>query len=196
MYWHPPTDTVYLAHPRTASQATSRALMEQAGFRCVGSHHDGIERAMEVQPHRGPADLEGLWTFCVVRDHFDAVVSWLYGGEREARPPIGPDQVDEIVEVHAASYIEPGRLWPFAARADEVVRFERLPRALNDVLGMRGLGPVELPRENVSSGRPDRSPSELISPAGRRRIRELWGREMEALGYRYRRQLDAGERVG
>lgn len=185
MYWHPPTHTVYLAHPRTASQATKDALMEQADFRCVGSHHDGIERAMNNQAHRGPKpeELDELWCFTTVRNHFDAVVSWLYGGDREAELPIGPDQVDEITEIHAANYIESGRLWPFAARADELIRYERLPRALNDVLGMRGLGPVDLPRENVSSGRPHAGYRELISPEGREAIEERWSEEMSELGY-------------
>lgn len=185
MYWHPPTKTVFLAHPRTASHAIAEALTEDLDFRCVGSHHDGIRRALENQAHRGPKPEErgDLWSFCAVRNHFDAVVSWMYGGDREADLPIGPDQVEEVAEVHAAGYIEDGRLWPFTERADEVIRYERLPGSLNDVLAMRGLGPVHLPVTNVSSGRPDRPHRELISPDGREAIEALWGEEMNQLGY-------------
>lgn len=185
MYWHPSSDTVYLAHPRTASIATKTALMEQAGFRCVGSHHFGVEKNMGMAAHRGPEPerVGELWRFCVVRNHFDAVVSWCYGGGREADLPIGPAQVEAVVTEHATNYVAPGRLWPLADEADEVIRFERLPRALNDVLGMRGLEPVEIPRENVSSGRPHAGYRELISPEGREAIEERWSEEMSELGY-------------
>ena len=147
-YVHRGARLCFLAHPRTASQSVADALEEQAGFVSEGTHH-APRSHVEV---RWPEAKE--WTFfCVVRNPYDALVSWWAKGGRPG-PRLGKPSPDWIalLDTGESLYHKPGSLWWLHGEdADVVTRYERLEVGVNEVLIAAGLGPVTLPWRHRSA---------------------------------------------
>lgn len=74
MYLNHDKRLAFLAHPRTASRAMRNAL-QQRGFVQVGGHHDGPENGYPIP--------DGYLPFCVIRNHWDACVSWWFNARMD-----------------------------------------------------------------------------------------------------------------
>lgn len=164
MYVHPRQKRIYLAHPRTASTATSETLMGR-GYERVGSHHDGLAET--------GWDPTGWFAFTAVRHPCDAVASW--GFFHDA--PWETSWWDEWLrsEVHVSA--DPPRLFVHAPDADAVLRYETLERDL------ARLGITGLERENVSEDREGSGWREVLPPEMQSWARETFAHETRRFGY-------------
>lgn len=173
MYVHEVARALYLAHPRTASSATAKALQEQAGFQLVGDHHSGPNGL----------DLSGWTVMTTVRNHFDALVSLWFLQDRS--PPLGPRFWESfLTSANGERYPDPRRLYALHLPvATDVLRFERLGSDLNTALATVGLGPVTLGHHHRTEARAGRPYSEFYDSQSRAWVERQFGAEMRELGY-------------
>ena len=173
----------FLAHPRAASHSIARALQEQAGFTAVQTHHDG----REVVTRRWP-EAEGWTFFCVVRNPFDALVSWWYKRGRNDGHGFGPAWIERLeremgVERPSGNpvLVQPGRLWIYADDSDTIVRYEHLDADLDELLAAHDLPTVTLPHD-VCSNRPEPY-QEQYDRVTRDWVTDRYGEELRTWGY-------------
>jgi hypothetical protein len=172
----------FLAHPRAASHSIARALQEQAGFKSEGQHHDGRDRIRRLWPESND------WTFfCVVRNPYDALVSWWYKrgkGEYEFGPPWIERLEREMGADRPQGYpilLRPGALWIYADESDVILRHERLGADLDELLGAHGLGPITLPWD-VQSTRTEPY-QDHYDQTTRDWVADHYGEELRTWGY-------------
>lgn len=182
MYIHRETQIAYLAHPATASQATQTALRFQADFVSWGPHHSRPEGF----------SLEGWTVVSVVRNHFDALVSWAH--KLRNKPgwdaPTGPDDfgletVRALID-WGGQWVKPHRLWWLHTDASTIVfRMEDgLEGQFNGLLRDHGLGPIEIPRLNESPDR-DRDYRRYYDAPARAFVEGCWWDEMRRFDYTF-----------
>jgi len=169
MYIHKEAKLVFLANPRTGSTSVAKALME-IGFEQDGTHHSA-------------RDIDGYTTFAVVRNHWDAAVSWVFGkhlGEYK--------DLDFTVETFEFAldneYVTEHEMWGYH-KPDLLVRYEFLELDLDIVLHTLGLEAVKLPKENVSKARNGQNYRKLCIDETREYIYNRFKDEIERLGYEF-----------
>jgi hypothetical protein len=193
MYVHERARLIYLAHPRTASRSTVRALSMQ-GFVHVGrEHHDRLSAgyAPEKMSTR-PALREALDEFLVwkergswdvattVRHHVDALVSWAFYLNSA---PV-PSFLEYLTDREAKYFPEPDSLWSLHGTvSNTILRFEDLEADLTDWLIGRGLQHVRLPYENAGTRRRGRPWQEVATEEFTSAVVERYGDEMKGLDY-------------
>ena len=84
----------------------------------------------------------------------------------------------------ANEYISESEMWSYHD-PDITLRYENLGLQLDDLLITFGLGPVSLPRENVSHNRKGRHYREIYSAETRCYIWDRFKDEIEELGYEW-----------
>jgi hypothetical protein len=175
MYLHRETGLVYLASPRTASQATADALQNQAGFVMEGDHHIGFRHAK----YRG-GPLEGVSVATTVRYHPDAMVSWWHFMKRPT--PLGEAFLDVLWQMQY--FPEASRWWAFHDDyCDRVLRYENLDEDLNRWLAEHGLDPVRVPRKNVTPHRQGMHWSRVFDRRSAGHLDKRFGDEIRRYGY-------------
>ena len=194
MYVHKEAKLVFLANPRTGSTSVAKALME-IGFEQDGTHHSA-------------RDIDGYTTFAVVRNHWDAAVSWVFGkhlGEYK--------DLDFTVETFEFAldneYVTEHEMWGYH-KPDLVVRFEgvaapyplSMEEQINFILapgvgyhfsgppktirlGVCKLDAIALQRANVSTVRNGRHYREFYTDETRDYIGNRFKDEIERLGYEF-----------
>ena len=173
----------FLAHPRAASHSIARALQEQAGFVPVPTHHDG----REVVERRWPEAKS--WTFfSVVRNPFDALVSWWFKRGKNDGHEFAPQWIErlerEMGELRPSGHpvlVQPGRLWIYADDSDAVIRYERLTEDLNELLVAHDLPIVTLPHD-VRSARTEPY-QDHYDQVTRDWVTDRYGDELRTWGY-------------
>jgi hypothetical protein len=171
-------EIVYLAHPRTASRATSEALTEQAGF--ITKHENRSQLGHHARMYEKiPSD----WLiFTTIRNHFDTQVSWYFKDGARDKPPFD----EGFIKRNLTTLYFPirNRMWGLhGRRANHLIRYENLDDELNSLLESRGLGPVELPRIGVSENRQNRSYEPFYDKPAREYIESRFRNEMAELKY-------------
>ena len=182
-YINPQARLCFLAHPRAASHSISRALQEQAGFRSDAKHHG--TRASIVRRH---PEADNWTFFCVVRNPYDALVSWWYHRGKNDGHEFNPRWIERLerevgVERPPGNpvLVEPGRLWIYADDSDAIVRYEQLDADLNELLEAHDLPAVVLPYDVVS--RRERSYAEHYDSVTRDWVTDRYGEELRIWGY-------------
>jgi len=160
MYLHRDSRLIYLANPRTGSTATATALMG-IGFEKVGRHHEAVKVG------------KGWVSFGVVRNHWDAALSWVLAHNY-------PMTVESLRKALDNEYVSENKMWGYHS-PDFLLRYEKLEQELNDFL----FAPVKLPRENVSTNRKGRHYREFYDAETRCYIWDRFKDEIEALGYEW-----------
>lgn len=165
---------VYLAHPKTASKATRQYLLELPEWEKIpGGHHDNH------------APRPGYLTFTVIRNHWDAWVSWYWYSPVQGRGVFNAAWIDRFAEAHPAYLLlAPDRMWALHENADRLLRFERIEQDLADVLQH----PVVLPRVNIGAARvasKKRHYSEFYDDETREYVGTRFHREIMEYGYTY-----------
>lgn len=186
MYVIPPGRAVFLASPRTASNAVAEALVERLGAVMVGGHHDG------------PDDIEGLVipsgavVFTVVRNHWDAVVSW-YFKVAAARRPSFARFLDTFCDRHKR-YVQRGPTGDFelfgkhVRNATRVLHFERLQDDLDDLTTSLDVAPIPLRLVNPTRDRAGRDYRGLYeSPDQVEQVRRMFATEIAKHGFAFGR---------
>jgi len=164
----------FLAHPRTASRATSDAL-GQRGFIMVGSHHGGPPNA----------DLGGRTPFCVIRNHYDAICSWFFNWNRSGEP-MTAKWIRSFVGGHH-DYFKPKQMWWYTYLEPQpiILRYEYLQDELDALLTSYGLKPIRLPVVGRSRDRAGVHYREFHTADTVAAVRRLWGDEIDRFGYVY-----------
>lgn len=184
MYYHEEQKQIFFAHPRTASKSTMEALYD-LGFEQVGTHHyapiEGVPYC-EDRRYNDTPDIEECTTFCMVRNHYDAFVSWAHLGDRVENT----DKVTlaDIYRVYQDNdrYFKPRKMWPFTEISDHVLHFENFPECFHEYTESQGLGKAEVPHIN-SSDRDDDHYSEVLTISACQEIELRFGGEICKMGY-------------
>ena len=167
---------IHLAHARTASRATEKAL-ERIGFQTVpglGRHARLYDAGSPVTP----ANRDEWSVSTTVRNHWDAAVSWVLWDLVDKPLLWDPWDIRQLERVFriAKPYIKGGRMYALHLdEADVMLRFETLDADLED-----WVGGVELERHGVSKRRHEIPPMtiEAFTYIDRR-----FADEIERLGY-------------
>jgi len=140
MYILKDPDLVFLAQPRTASQAVAE-LLSQLGADPHGNHHDvDVHHMIRLQD-------QGFTSFSTVRNHWDAMVSWWYMYRARRHAATFEAWCNWAPENHP--YFRPRQMyWNQPAKAQVILRFEHIDDDLENLIP----GYV-LPRKNVSDKR-------------------------------------------
>jgi len=177
-------DLVFLASPKSGSTSL-RDILPSVGFKKTSetNHHESVY-------------TPGKDYFCVVRNHFDAMVSWCFFAKKIKGPPF--DDLDELRLFMAAHPMYFGgyplfagfrkdipALWRWVGTEYEptVLRFEDFPRCAVEFLKSRGVEIGEIPHVNKSEERKGRTHKDVLSPEIIQYIWDRWGEEIEELGY-------------
>lgn len=160
---------LFIHVPKTAGNAVHRALLpfSEDRMELVGPHQDGVERfeirspTIEMHKHLSlaeyrarlsPAQREGLFTFCGVRNPWDRCVSFFFSPHRgavdwspEAFETFVRDEVRPVEDYLALGPKDPD---PFG-NVDAVLRFEHLERDFAEVCRRIGIAAPDLPRANA-----------------------------------------------
>lgn len=187
MYIHASARAIYLAHPRTASNATVAALRE-VGFEKAGPPSDHHGRLWDGSTPVTPETRSDWLVFTAVRNHYDAAVSWLMRNSvgREMLRTHSRTEAFRTVLSNGNRWVRERSLWWLHSDdADRVMRYEQLEQDLAEVLAELGLPAPQLPRVNVTDERAARPHREFYDEAAREYVAGRFGREMEAFGYEF-----------
>jgi hypothetical protein len=169
---------VFLAHPRTASNAVGAAL-KQLGFhkRPPGDHHGPLTD--EIRSSR-----DRWFVFTVIRNHWDAVASWMFVKPYPVSPPWSLAHVKDFVA--KSRWIRGGdgkQLWFFKDDADAVIEYANLEGELGAALRQRGLDCPPLDRRNAGKERNGRHYREMFTREAAAYVGEFFADEIEECGY-------------
>lgn len=185
MIVHRGARVVYLAHPRTASVATERALLRGAGWEEVCPEM-GRHATMDRWPwwaRQSDEERERWEVLTTVRNHFDALVSWSFLRIFDL-PRLGADYVRAIIQNSPTYFVAPGRMWGLHSDvATRLLRYESLQSDLDAALAGRGLPAVQLEPENVSQARERRPYQEFYDAGSRDLAATVFGDEMRTMNY-------------
>lgn len=178
MYVHREAKLCFLASPRTASRAVRNAICDpKIGFVQQGAHHDGPEQGYEIN---------GYHTFCAVRNHWDAAVSWWFNtrlNRRMEKPEL------EWFAKHFCqndAYFRSGTMFWFRNfHTVQTIRYESLEPELNVILLEHGLPEVELPEFGISEEREGRHYSTFYGSITRQFVDWVFRPEIRELGYKF-----------
>lgn len=200
MYVLPSHRLVFLAQPRTASRAISKLILHMGGSGPHPRHHAlNLELLEDL---RG----QGFRPFSVVRNHWDAVVSWFFinaghvGGYRsshEEKRKRFPRFLDHWLEKNeyirrpggvwtqgvnlspAKANASPALYWIHAPASDLILRYENLQEEIGKLLGRgRELWPIQRSPRHADY-------RDYYTPTTRDLVMTTFWDEIEEYGYEY-----------
>ena len=143
MYQHYEKKVTFIAHPRTASQATG-IVLKKFGFELIGGHHL-FESALCLET-----------TFATIRNPFDLMVSWYY----QEMYKVGYEEpFDKWLRrrlYNPNEYMKLG-LFPGQGLCTDILHFENLQEEFDQLMEKVGLPQIEIPQKNVSDKREGRN---------------------------------------
>lgn len=185
MYFNEDKSVAYYAHPRTASKSTAEALKD-VGFNIRGSHHFAPVQTphCEQQDVRVPdCDV----SFCVVRNHYDAFVSWAHHMEvPNAGGVLTKNDIETVFEEQKRFFNTEGEreeMWPYRSISDFVLRFEYFPECLHKLADKFDIGELDVPHHHNSKR--DKSTTEELTQDARKFIEEHFSEEIAELRYHF-----------
>jgi len=181
MYLHKGKKLVYLAHPKTASHATLKAL-RSIGFEDeypIRGHHANLHPSgLEV---RWGAPREEWCAFTTIRNHWDWAVSLSFASPN---PQFDLESLKKTLK--PCFYLAENEIFALHSHdADIILQYECIEEDLNWVLEMNGLGPVELEIVRPTVARLARPYQEFYTPDTRSYIAERFADEIERFGYKF-----------
>jgi hypothetical protein len=142
--------------------------------------------ALSVRRLVGEATWQSYYKFCVVRNPWDLMVSYYYWiHRREPRPSLAEFIARQKVRTTSSLgydlYTVDGQV-----AVDRVCRYENLSAELKEVTAKIGLsGELRLPQAKAGHRSDRREYRELLGPAERAKVEELFSREIDLFGYRF-----------
>ena len=145
--------------------------------------------ASKLKKRLDPAIWNGYFKFCVARNPWDRVISQYYWRCRDLPEDKRPS-IDEFLEsTHVRSLMRKGyQLYTINGelQVDRICRYERLAEDLEAVRQHLGLPePLVLPKTKSTYRSDRRHYREVLTPAQRDRIGELFAEEIRLLGYEF-----------
>jgi hypothetical protein len=131
--------------------------------------------------------LNGRTAFCVVRNHWDAVVSWWFNFAHQAGRPFNARWLRGFIHGHPDYFKEEGLWWfIYLEPQPRILRYENLLHDLNALLDEFGLRQLrKLEEVGISKPRQKRHYREFHDEQTAALVREMWGDEIDRLGYVY-----------
>lgn len=174
----------FLANPKTASLSMAHTLAT-LGFWHHGDQHctpdgSGWSRWKEI---------DDTWTtFCVVRNHFDVMVSWYFHNTRTPALKYFGRSFEQFLYEWALNpewFRNNQMYWERNPWCNEILRYETLQIDFNNFLISCGLPPTLLQVHNVSKNRRGRQSHEFYSPKSIEFMKDQFGAEMALFNYGY-----------
>ena len=169
MYLHEKMKVIFIAHPRTASSATSHLLLS-LGFKVVADHHRIIRKAIQRD------DL----VFATVRHPLDVFVSWYCNKKREQA------SFSEWLPVflEQATIMQDG-LFPGTPHCTHILKYESLQKYFTRFMIHAGFqeDQLEIPYRNVSMRRKGRPFMSYYTPKTIQMVTERFQDEFKQHGY-------------
>jgi hypothetical protein len=134
-----PDKFLFLGTPRSGSTCTHNALKLIPGATLFSQH---LRRSTMIEKNIGP--YRGEPTFLVVRNPYDALVSWWL------RSRTGIPFAEFIATYENPHFVNDGRLFWLVEDDMEILRYENLQEEVDRMLAGVGLDPVQLPNMNVT----------------------------------------------
>ncbi len=170
----------YIAHPKTASSATSRAVRDTLGAKPKGNHHDAKEEWC-----RPILDSGGI-IMATIRNPYDLMVSW-YFHYAARRPGTLMEPFKEWLPTQIENpndYMKRGLF--FGLRwANRIVRFEHLQEDFDNVCVQIGLKYAIIEPFNISLKREGRTYQEMYDADLRELIQQNFATELDQGGYTF-----------
>lgn len=130
----------FIAHPRTASRATGKALVA-AGCDTHDGHHTAVPKRCEQ------ILADGGIVACTIRNPFDLAVSWYFNWhfeERGVRTKPGEFEPYVLGGFKSGYYVEDNDPYYYGLQwANRVLRFENLEEDLHNLMLEAGMEPVK-----------------------------------------------------
>lgn len=145
--------------------------------------------AWKLRKRLDPAVWNSYYKFCVERNPWDRVISQYYWRCRDLPENQWPS-IDEFLEsTHVRSLKRKGfQLYTINGelQVDKICRYESLAEDLEEVRQHLGLPePLTLPKTKATFRSDRRHYREVLTPAQRDRIAELFAEEIQLLGYEF-----------
>lgn len=143
MYQHYGKKITFIAHPRTASQATG-SVLKKLGFELIDGHHL-FESALCLET-----------IFATIRNPFDLMVSWYY---QEMYKSGREEPFDKWLRrrLHYPNDYMVWGLFYGQGLCTDILHFENLQEEFDQLMGKVGLPQIEIPQKNVSDKREGRN---------------------------------------
>ncbi len=183
----------FLANPKTASSAMAHTL-HTLGFQTIGGQHCTPPQScwrhwpvVKTQLNNPAKQIEKPWTiFCVVRNHFDVMVSWWYHNTQNAGAKFFGHSFEQFLYawVHEPKWFKDGQMyWERNPYCNLVLRHETLQADFDKLLTSHGLPATKLQVHNVSKRRKGKCYSAFYSEKSIKFMYDTFGAEMISLGY-------------
>ena len=133
-------ELIYLAHPRTASIATERALAKMFPRRSkkTANHHAQLH---EITFRHGDEKI-----FTTIRNPLDMIVSWYVANSNWH----DRSMLTFILDYKHSMMDRDGDLFYFTKDAHKYIRWENLQQEFNDLMNSWGFRPSKIPVTNVT----------------------------------------------
>lgn len=183
MYINKDAKLIYLAHPRTASVATS-ATLRKVGFKKLEPPSDHHSQLWDQGTPVTPENRHEWVVFTTVRNHWDAMISWAFKKYRQEPKEWNTEVFDRVFKGNR--WITEDRLWWLHLdEADVVLRYENLQEDFNSLLREHGIDPPVLVRENIGRERNGRPYWIFYDRETKLYIYEKFKDEIHRLDYRF-----------
>ena len=177
MYIHLQKLIGFLAHPRTGSR-TLRDMCILAGFKPRYGHHSG--------PEKDPGNIpDGMIYFCMVRNHWDAIVSWwFYKNQHLKEDLISAEWVQQLVGTDP-KYFKLPNLWWFTQEVPDalVLRHETYDKDIIALFEWCGLDLHPTASVVDLKYKRDRGFRRYYTPEAKELVANLFAVEINRLGY-------------
>jgi len=170
----------YIAHPKTASSATSRIVRDTLGAKTIGTHH-----AVDDELCRRILETGGR-VMATIRNPFDLMVSW-YFHYAHRRPDKVMEPFKEWLPNQIAKpnqYLIQGMFFGLQW-ANCILRFEYLQEDFDRLCDEVGLPRTIIEPFNISVKREGRTYQEMYDSELRRLIQENFADELAAGDYSF-----------
>lgn len=134
-----PRKFLFLGTPRAGSTCIHNALRRIPGAVLLEQH---VRRSTMIEENLGP--YRGEPTFLVVRNPYDALVSWWL------RSRTGLPFAEFLATYENPHFVNDGRLFWLVEDDMELLRYEKLQEDVDRVLAGLGIAPRQLPRVNAT----------------------------------------------
>ncbi len=127
------------------------------------------------------------WTiYCVIRNHFDVMVSWWFHNTRNAVSAHFGTSFEQFLYIwaHEGRWFKDGRMyWERNPYCNRILRYETLQRDFDTLLAAHNMPATKIQVHNVSVNRKGRDSTTFYSSKSTQFMYDFFGAEMEELGY-------------
>ena len=200
MYLHHDAKLMYLANPRTATKSTAQALIS-VGFSQVDNVCASPSGLHHLTVKESERSTDGWTVFCTVRNHWDAVVSWMCFWDAETAEIAESGRLWTVDQMRRSldgnKWVADDRLWHrHVPDSKLLMRFESLGTDLGTVLCLAGIQMPVLQHLDANEIRGGRPYQRFFTVETQDYVAERFAEEIRELGYSYETDLPGSMTAG